>query len=331
MAPKTHTFADAAYAYLLENPGSVHYKDLTRLVLEKGYFFSRGKTPEQTLRSQLSREIAQKGDEARFVNEAQGVISLSPFGSEKPDAALLEQVRAFAAELEQAAAGAAEVVAPVAEEAPDLTLEAAPEEAPEAPSSAAVAVAAPEPSPAFVPLELEEVEDGEDEEFFADTFATEERDPVVHAAPDEDDELDESSSELSLAPARLEEDSDQDFLSVGTGIGEMTSHEYEASMDELAPIVVPPHEGGAAEIARLPLGGRSVLIVKVVRRQGQPQIQLVEELESLISGVVGRLLLTLPGEDLELLLATLDQTRKVIDASFVAGSHEGSPHDLYAD
>lgn len=102
----------------------------------------------------------------------------------------------------------------------------------------------------------------------------------------------------------------------------MKSNEYHASMDELAPIVVPPHEGGAAEIARLPMGGRSVLIIKIVRRHGRPQIQLVEELESLISGVVGRLLLTLPGEDLSDMLEAMLICRKVISESFIGGEDE---------
>jgi hypothetical protein len=354
-----HTFADSAYVTLVVAGEDLHYKDLAEKILEGGFFVSKGKTPAQTLRSQISREITTRGETARFVNRDHGMISLSEFARENPDEPLVEAVKAFsvvqltklAKRAKKAAAKAPEPVkvaepvkAPevIPESAPakaaEVEVEVAPEEeappvveavAQETPAETPVEAApevpiepsqAPEPD-TFIPVDLD---DGSfEDEFFTDgTFATAEHEVFL---------LEESEDEGEAVPTPshfIEDDSEQDFLSVGPDLGEMTSSEYDASMEELAPIVVPPYEGGAAEIARLPLGGRTVLIVKVVRRNGQPQIQLVEELESLVSGAVGRLLLTLPGEDVNDLLGALLQVRKVISESFLGDQESLDPESL---
>jgi hypothetical protein len=178
----------------------------------------------------------------------------------------------------------------------------------------------------FIPVDIGERGEMEEVEFVTDgTFATAEHEVFLL---EEGGESDETSGSAPTPSHFREDDSEQDFLSVGPDLGDMTSSEYDASMVELAPIVVPPYEGGAAEIARIPLGGRTVLIVKVVRRGGQPQIQLVEELESLVAGAVGRLLLTLPGEDVEDLLGAMIQVKRVIHESF-RPDEEGEGEDLF--
>jgi len=325
MVQRNHTFADAAYVALAEQGEEMHYKDLTRLVLERRYFVSKGKTPEQSLRSQISREISQKGEEARFVNLDQGIYTLSESAKAGRDEALITQVRTFgeAVRKEQG-----EEASPTPAPTPEAST--APAPAAEAPAAQAPAPSAPASSVkedladvSFIPVELAAGDLDEEDDFHADTFATAERDPVVYEAPSDNVDMDESSGEFVLPRPVLEEDSEQDFLSGGGGLADMTSREYEELMDELAPIVVPPHEGGAAEVARIPLGGRSVLIVKVVRRNGQAQIQFVEELESLIAGVVGRLLLTLNSDNVDDVIKALVHSRKVISASFVAGDEDG--------
>lgn len=419
MVQNRHTFADSAYVTLVVAGEDLHYKDLADRILHGGYFVSKGKTPAQTLRSQISREITTRAERARFVNRDQGMISLSDFARENPDEELVEAVKAFAAAklageappprarksarkkaakkekapepeatgkvsspapapapapvAEATVASSAPAPAPAPEagkeppapareaEAPAASPAPAPAPAPvpeagiEAPApppppAPRVEEAAPEiptatgstpppteaPAPApetaaalaseagepgtFIPIELEDDSDelDDEDEFVTDgTFATAEREVLL---------LEEEESDSTPTPAHfMEDDSEQDFLSVGPELGEMTSSEYDASMEELAPIVVPPYEGGAAEIARLPLGGRTVLIVKVVRRGGEPQIQLVEELESLVAGAVGRLLLTLPGEDVDDLLGALVQVKKVIRESFVPDAPDGLP------
>lgn len=370
MVQNRHTFADAAFVVLLEAGEELHYKEIAQRILEQKYFVSRGKTPEQTLRSQISREVNQKGDEARFTQD-QGVIQISTYGASLDPSELQEQVKAFAkaqaegkktkkatkkapkakakakasakAEVQEApkqeapkrdaapAAPAPEASAPGAASdapapapAPKREAAAAPEPSPEAPEVAAAPAPpaseptepAPRSDPRFEAVDLGEDSYGasDDSDDLAETFAPQERDPVEHEAPDDD----EAAESESLSPGIfLEEDSEQDFLSAGGDLHDMASNQYSDLIEELAPIEVPPHEGGAAEIARIPLGGRSVLIVKVVRRHGEPQIQLVEELESLISGVVGRLVLTLQGKDLAEFRGALQSARKVIDASFL--------------
>lgn len=321
------TFADAAYVILAEAREPLHYKELARVVLERGLFKSRGKTPEQTLRSQISREVSTKGDESRFINQDQGMIILAPAVMANIDQELVAFVlETSGMDAEEAKARAAEVASGAA--APAAPDAAAPEVEPEPEAAPAAEAAAPAVHDDLTPEDLDDDEDDDEDMDFSGTFASEEKDPVVHDAPPEmgEDDLDDSRADFVLAPPPIEDDTEQDFLSVAAEVGdEMHSREYEASMDELAPIVVPPHEGGAAEIARLPQGGRSVLIVKIVRRQGAAQIQLVEELESLVSGVVSRLLLTLPGEDLEEFLDALTLTKKVMEQSFRGGEEEGAP------
>lgn len=379
------TFGDAAYVVLVERGEPTHYKELAREVLDRGLFKSRGKTPEQTLRSQIAREVNTKGDESRWVNLEQGIIDLSERHKAAIDQELIahvlknsgvdeaEAVATAAALASGAAAPSAEAAtgaeAPASDPAPaaDVESDAAPAEAaPAEPAPAKVEAAPSEPAPAkaegaaseaaesaaaepaaveaddgddddpdlsaagrgFIPIQLDDVEradsdDDEDDEDEDGTFATAERDPVVHEAPSELAEGDDDA-EVSVRQDEVEEDSEQDFLSTGE-LDDMTSLEYETSMEELAPIVVPPHEGGAAEIARIPLGYRTGLIVKVVRRDDKPQLQLVEELESLVSGVVGRLLLTLPGDEVEDLTDALLTAQKVIDASFTAREEMPAP------
>ncbi len=416
MVQNRHTFADAAYVHLLEKGESMHYKDLARAVLDASYFVSRGKTPEQTLRSQISREIRQQVEEARFVNEDAGVISLSEKGKNEPDKELQEFVHGFAERQKakgtkakpaktaskaaaksasktasksssktaskkaakstdstklkpaealakvlakvaakpdratkvskEKAAKASPAKAPSEAKSPEAT-PAVPATSPEAPAQEAppkMAPASPDKqsaraeedrskkaaaAPAFIPVDLGEVRYDDEEDTEGDgTFATAQQEILVHDDP-EDGEV--GNAGVSKITTRLEEDTEQDFLSVGPDLRDMTSTVYNASMDELAPIVVPPHEGGAAEIARLPMGGRSVLIIKVVRRKGVAQIQLVEELESLISGVVGRLLLTMPGKDLPDLIEGLQTTQKVIEGSFVPEDADGfDDHQAYS-
>lgn len=408
MVTNRHTFADAAFVFLRECKEELHYKELARRVLEARYFVSRGKTPGQTLRSQISREIKQAGEDARFVNHDGGIIAISDRGRDADARELEEFVREFSTRPEKKApakkaakkgakkpakktakkAAAAKDAAPKdppeseaggdvaapgdaapvddamnaegagAPAAVEVSAE-APAAAPPAPHGAPVAeagprgssasatapvppaAAAPEPAgeageaggrgAAFIPVDLGEPDFDDDEDDVGDgTFASSERDVALLDDDPDDDDADTAATRTGTAKVSLDEDSEQDFLSVGRDLREMKSTEYNASMDELAPIVVPPHEGGAAEIARLPMGGRSVLILKVVRRQGRPQVQLVEELESLISGVVGRMLLTLPGEDLPDLLEALMTTKKVIAQSFVPGE-EPADEPVYLD
>ncbi len=336
------TFADAAYVVLVETGHEIHYKELAQRVLEAGLFTSKGKTPEQTLRSQIAREVKDKGDESRFLTRDAGKIELAPAHRERPDRELILTVLSAAGVAPADAEIRADtlVAGSRAVQEPGSTSEAALVEESAASPSGPEATDGPV-APAEAGPEATE-EGGEPESFASDagpadhdegpgdaegshgddverTFATPEQDVVVYDAPDDferEGSFDEAEVVVPVHHLEKDEDSDQDFLSLGSIRDGMESSQYDATMEELAPIVVPPHEGGAAEIARIPLGGRTVLIVKVVRRQDLPFIQLVEELESLVSGVVGRILLTLPGEDLADLVDALQTCGKVIEQSF---------------
>ena len=79
---ETLTFTDAA-AIVLEQYAAkqpMHYRAITRKVLELGLIRTEGQTPEATLRVRISEEIArqtQRGDAPRFTQHGKGTIGLS--------------------------------------------------------------------------------------------------------------------------------------------------------------------------------------------------------------------------------------------------------------
>ena len=77
------TFADCAEKVLKECGGGkpMHYKEITRIALEKGWKKSNGKTPEETLRSLVNVEIDSQhnnGKQSRFVRYEEGYFGINP-------------------------------------------------------------------------------------------------------------------------------------------------------------------------------------------------------------------------------------------------------------
>lgn len=83
--PDTLSFTEAAIEVLqeLDPPRPLHYREITRLAIEKNLLSTRGKTPEATMYAQIHSEIeryAKRGLQPRFQKLGQGMFSLTNGG-----------------------------------------------------------------------------------------------------------------------------------------------------------------------------------------------------------------------------------------------------------
>jgi hypothetical protein len=72
--------SEAAFLLLDKAEAPMHYKALTKAALAKHLILTEGRTPEQSLRSQISLEIRRKKHKSRFLAKGEGVYTLSRFG-----------------------------------------------------------------------------------------------------------------------------------------------------------------------------------------------------------------------------------------------------------
>ncbi|MGF1616810.1 MAG: HTH domain-containing protein [Acidimicrobiia bacterium] len=68
---------DAAAAVLGDAGEPLHYREITKRMLDSGLWVSAGKTPDATVNAQIVTEINKKGSESRFVRTAPGVFGLN--------------------------------------------------------------------------------------------------------------------------------------------------------------------------------------------------------------------------------------------------------------
>jgi restriction system protein len=80
--PQAYSFTECALL-VLEEFGSkkpMHYKDITRKALEKGWLVTEGRTPESTMYAQIITEIKRykaSGRSPRFIQHGNGMVGLS--------------------------------------------------------------------------------------------------------------------------------------------------------------------------------------------------------------------------------------------------------------
>jgi hypothetical protein len=71
-------FKHAAFEVLKDAKTPMHYKDITRIAIEKRLIRTDGKSPDHTMISQLSTEIKNKQERSNFIKTAPGVFALNP-------------------------------------------------------------------------------------------------------------------------------------------------------------------------------------------------------------------------------------------------------------
>ncbi len=62
----------------------LHYGEITRRVLEGGFWSTTGKTPEATVNPQLAVDIKRRGEQSLFRRTEQGVFALRAWGGVNP-------------------------------------------------------------------------------------------------------------------------------------------------------------------------------------------------------------------------------------------------------
>lgn len=70
-------YKNAAKIVLSESSTPLHYRDITRIALEKGVLETVGATPEASLNAQLSVDIKQNGIESQFLRTSPGHYSIN--------------------------------------------------------------------------------------------------------------------------------------------------------------------------------------------------------------------------------------------------------------
>jgi restriction system protein len=68
---------DAVEKLLLEVDKPLHYKEITKRIIEKRYWQSEGKTPDQTVNARIAVDINRNRVKSRFIRTAPGVFALS--------------------------------------------------------------------------------------------------------------------------------------------------------------------------------------------------------------------------------------------------------------
>jgi hypothetical protein len=71
-------FKIAAIKVLEEAGVPLHYKDITKIALEKEYLKTNGKTPEASMNAQLITEVNSLGAESTFIKAGPATFSLNP-------------------------------------------------------------------------------------------------------------------------------------------------------------------------------------------------------------------------------------------------------------
>lgn len=71
-------FKTAAITILSESKAPLHYKEITRLALEKGILETEGATPDASMNAQIVVDIKNKGKQSDFVKTAPSTYALNP-------------------------------------------------------------------------------------------------------------------------------------------------------------------------------------------------------------------------------------------------------------
>lgn len=78
-----NSFKDLAYQILKESDKPLHYKDITKIALAKGWLKTAGKTPDATMNAMIIVDINSKKGLSRFIKTAPSTYSLNQSVIEK--------------------------------------------------------------------------------------------------------------------------------------------------------------------------------------------------------------------------------------------------------
>lgn len=75
---RARSFKNAAIAILKESGEALHYKEITKRALSKGLILTSGKTPADSMGSQIATDLRNKGKQSAFIKTAPGYYRLNP-------------------------------------------------------------------------------------------------------------------------------------------------------------------------------------------------------------------------------------------------------------
>lgn len=80
-----NTFKGVAYQILKESGKPLHYKDITKIAIDKGWLKTAGKTPEATMNAQLVVDINTKKDKSLFIKTAPSTFGVNSAMKNMPE------------------------------------------------------------------------------------------------------------------------------------------------------------------------------------------------------------------------------------------------------
>lgn len=86
-----NTFKQAAIEVLKKAGKPLHFNDITKLALENGLLETQGASPEQTMNTQLLRDIKQKKDASNFVKVGPATYAINPNMIKEPVSKKIEE------------------------------------------------------------------------------------------------------------------------------------------------------------------------------------------------------------------------------------------------
>lgn len=72
-------YRDAVIKVLQEEKRVLHYEEISALAIERKYIEPKGKTPHDTISTEISRDLRKNGTESVFIRYGKGVYGLREF------------------------------------------------------------------------------------------------------------------------------------------------------------------------------------------------------------------------------------------------------------
>lgn len=69
-------YREAALQVLRDNRKPLHYEEIAKQAIERGYIEPKGKTPQDTISTEISRDLRKNGEHSEFIKYGKGLYGL---------------------------------------------------------------------------------------------------------------------------------------------------------------------------------------------------------------------------------------------------------------
>jgi len=77
-------YREAAIQVLKDEKKALHYEEITKIAIERNYITPKGKTPHDTISTEISRDIRKNETDSVFLKYGKGVYGLREFEANTP-------------------------------------------------------------------------------------------------------------------------------------------------------------------------------------------------------------------------------------------------------